>query len=192
MKKPVKPVPLAKPAAPVKGAAKPAAKAAPHSAAAKAAAARRHAAAVKGAKTRAANAGKLKRHATARKHAKVQLAPGGGVACCAAEALAASLRLAGQPADDDDVLALYWRTAGDPGEGASIPETLAAAARYGLAGCRPGFAPAGLSPGAVLLAGVLLPQPHAVLVTPAGWWSWGELWEPFPAAVPLEAWEVTW
>src|SRR6185312_13645765 len=63
--------------------------------------AQRHAAAVKAAKTRAANAKRAKAHP------KRQLALGDGVACCAAEALAASLRLAGWPVTDDDVLALY-------------------------------------------------------------------------------------
>src|SRR5258707_14570309 len=44
-----------------------------------------------------------------------KLALGESVACCSAEALAASLRLTGRPASDGDVLALHQRTAGRPG-----------------------------------------------------------------------------
>jgi hypothetical protein len=70
----------------------------------------------------------------------------GDVECCAAQALAASLRLAlGAAVHDEDVLALYWRTADDPEEGASILATLEAAREYGLSGVRPSsFAPAPL------------------------------------------------
>jgi hypothetical protein len=92
--------------------------------------AQRHATALKAAKTRAANAKKAKAHP------KRQLVLAGGVACCSAEALAASLRLAGWPVDDDDVLALYRRTARDDDAGASILATLEAAGEYGLAGVR--------------------------------------------------------
>ena len=92
--------------------------------------AKRHAAAVKASKTRAANAKKAKRHP------RRQLALGEGVACCSAEALAASLRLAGVPVSDGDVLALYWRTADDEDAGASILATLEAVAEFGLAGVR--------------------------------------------------------
>jgi hypothetical protein len=91
----------------------------------------RHAAAVKASKTRAANAKKAKAHP------RRQLALGSAVACCSAEALAASLRLTGWPVTDADVLALYWHTAGDEHAGASIVATLEAAADYGLAGVRP-------------------------------------------------------
>ena len=89
-----------------------------------------------------------KHHTQAKKHKgahtqakKRGLAAGSAVACCAAEALAASLRLQGLAVTDDDVLALYWRTASDPDAGASILDTLTAAAESGLAGVRPaGFA----------------------------------------------------
>jgi hypothetical protein len=91
----------------------------------------RHAAAVKASKTRAANAKKAKAHP------RRQLALGSAVACCSAEALAASLRLTGWPVTDADVLALYWHTARDEHAGASILATLEAAAEYGLAGVRP-------------------------------------------------------
>lgn len=91
----------------------------------------RHAAAVKASKTRAANAKKAKAHP------RRQLALGSAVACCSAEALAASLRLTGHAVSDADVLALYWHTARDEHAGASIVATLEAAAEYGLAGVRP-------------------------------------------------------
>lgn len=98
--------------------------------------AQRHATALKAAKTRAANVKKAKQHP------KRQLALGEGVACCSAEALAASLRLTGRTVSDADVLALYRRTAADLDAGASILATLEAAAEYGLAGYRPLFEPA--------------------------------------------------
>jgi hypothetical protein len=36
-----------------------------------------------------------------------------------------------------------------------------------------------------------VPGPHAVLATRDGWWSWGELFTPWPARVS-EAWAVSW
>jgi hypothetical protein len=51
--------------------------------------------------------------------------PGSDVACCSAEALGFLLDLS-----DADVLALYWATAAGPDEGASIPDTLEAAADF--------------------------------------------------------------
>lgn len=147
---------------------------------------------------------------------------GEAVACCSAEAVAMSLRLAGQRVTDADVLALYFATADSPDDGASIEDTLDAAARFGLA-CRfSGSGPlagdvllavdvlAATAPHAALLAapalaasshlgsvilGIALPEgPHAVLATDAGWWSWGELYDPaeFGGAVIEEAWAVTW
>jgi hypothetical protein len=91
----------------------------------------RHAAAVKASKTRAANARKAKAHP------RRQLALGSAVACCSAEALAASLRLTGHAVSDADVLALYLRTTRDLDAGASILATLEAAGEFGLAGVRP-------------------------------------------------------
>jgi len=129
----------------------------------------------------------------------VGLSPG-DVQCCAAEALAASLRLSGRPVSDEDVLALYWHTAGDEDAGASILSTLEAAWRYGLGGVRPRWevaeAPAFMTdfiPQGLILQ-VELPGPHAVLATPDGWWSWGELHDPaqWPDAVVEEAWAVSW
>lgn len=75
--------------------------------------------------------------ASSKHAAKPALALGEGFACCSAEALAASLRRTGRLVTDLDVLQLYMRTAGDPDEGATILDTLEAAARSGLAGVRP-------------------------------------------------------
>lgn len=61
------------------------------------------------------------------------------VACCAAEAVAMSLRLAGGRVTDEDMLALYFATAGVPDDGASIGDTLDAVAGVGLAGIRQVF-----------------------------------------------------
>ena len=132
-----------------------------------------------------------------------QLALGDGVACCAAEALAASLRLTGRRVGAADVLALYERTASDPDTGASIVATLEAASECGLAGVRPvSFAPVSLDDPwrpldeghrAVIL-GVDLPGPHTVLDDGSNWWSWGELYDldAFPGAVIEEAWTLGW
>ena len=70
-------------------------------------------------------------------HTRRGLAIGEGAACCSAEALAASLRLAGGTASDDDVLALHWAVAGDWDTGSSIWAALESAAESGLAGMRP-------------------------------------------------------
>lgn len=163
--------------------------------------AQRHATALKAARTRAANIKK------ARQHPKRQLALGDGVACCSAEALAASLRLAGWPVTDADVLALYRRTAADLDAGASILATLEAAAEYGLAGWRPrfevaetpaleeGFSAKITRPGLrSLILGLALPAPHAVLDTGSEWITWGQAWpaRAFPDAELEEAWTVEW
>lgn len=177
---------------------------------------KRHAAAVKAAKTRAVNAKKAKAHP------RRKLALGSAVACCSAEAVAASLRLAGHAVTDSDVLALYWHTARDEHAGASILATLEAAAEFGLAGVRPvsfravgpdetvaslltcedairdshnrrsGAGPA--NGAASLLLGLELPGPHAVADDGGCWWSWGERWPAwaFPDAAIEEAWSVTW
>jgi hypothetical protein len=79
---------------------------------------------------------KAPKHKKAKKPVRRKLALGEGVACCSAEALAASLRLAGVPVGDEDVLALYWRTAADADAGATISATLEAASEFGLAGVR--------------------------------------------------------
>lgn len=178
--------------------------------------------------------------ATPPAHAKPRTLSMGDVGCCSAEALAASLRLAGMPVSDEDVLGLYWHTASNPDTGASIETTLEAAWRFGLGGVRPVFeeltgvgawrrlvlkpqsqlkplrpcpatawdwldfartfrdlpryrAATSRQPAGMIL-GVELPGSHAVLATPEGWWSWGELHDPadFPDAAIEEAWAVIW
>ena len=142
-----------------------------------------------------------KHHAKATKHKGTVargLAIGTAVACCAAEALAASLRLPGLSVSDADVLALHRLSGADDETGAPILATLEAASGFGLAGLRlASFAPAAISETKFqgFILGVDLPGPHTVLATPDGWWSWGELWCPwcdFPDAVIEEAWVVSW
>jgi hypothetical protein len=119
----------------------------------------------------------------------------GGVACCSAEALAVSARLAGLAVSTADVLALYRVTADSLGAGASIGATLEAALAAGLAGARPlGFAPVALDDPAAVLLGVDLPEgPHAVTLDPGGGvWSWGGLYDLTGEAVIEEAWQVLW
>jgi hypothetical protein len=133
-----------------------------------------------------------KHHPPAKK--KTKWSPGWDVACCAAEALAASLRRTGTPVTDQDVLALYWLTASDPDAGATIWETITAAAEHGLAGVRPLDArPARLLGDGVILA-VELAEPHAVTLDGPGVWTWGE-WRPVAprfVAAASEAWDVVW
>jgi hypothetical protein len=42
-----------------------------------------------------------------------------------------------------------------------------------------------------LILSVDVPGPHAVLATADGWWSWGELYDPWPCRV-TGAWAVSW
>jgi hypothetical protein len=122
-----------------------------------------------------------------------QLALGEGVACCSAEALAASLRLAGWPVSDADVYALYRLTSTDDNAGADIQATLETAMWAGLAGVRvTAYWPASPMSQAVLLG--LTDPDHAVLATPEGWWSWGQLYDHgfLSAAGTDEAWELRW
>ncbi|MBO0813557.1 MAG: hypothetical protein J2P30_00150 [Actinobacteria bacterium] len=144
---------------------------------------------MKAAKTRAKNAAKAKAHP------KRGLARGSMVACCAAEALAASLRLSGRSVSDEDVLALYRHTASGPDAGACILATLEAAGEHGLAGVRlASFAPVDLDDPAAVILGLALPAPHAVAAGVDAWWSWGEPWPAwaFGDAVIEEAWTLTW
>ena len=142
-----------------------------------------------------AKAGSAK-HATATKPAAKKGAPlPGGVACCAAEGLAASLRMLGKPVSADDVLGLYWLTPGADEDGASILATLATAQWYGLAGAYPVFRPASsLTDGVV--AGVTLPSGlgHTATIDGGGVRTWGE-WRParrsFTDAIE-EAWVIEW
>lgn len=150
---------------------------------------------------------------------KAGFAVGDLLPVCSAQALAQSLRLAGQRVSDDEVLELHYRAGGSADEMVSVGEALAAAALFGLAGCRPvefkahpqrgefgklcsdllggtgQASPNPLGPFVVRDHGLILridvPGPHAVLATRDGWWSWGELYSPWPARVS-EAWAVSW
>ena len=87
-----------------------------------------------------------KHHTAAKKHKGAVhrgLAIGAdSVACCAAEALAASLRLSGLSVSDEEMLELFWRAGGDPDAGVPIVAALEAASESGLAGVRPaGYSP---------------------------------------------------
>jgi hypothetical protein len=129
------------------------------------------------------------------KHTKAsKWSPNADVACCAAEALAASARLAGRPVSDADVLALYWLTADHEDAGATLEATIEAAAVFGLGGARLVAArPAQqLADGIVL--GTDLAERHAMTVQGHGVWTWGQ-WRPASCgllAAADEAWELTW
>lgn len=137
------------------------------------------------------------------------LALGEAWPCCSAEALGVSLRLAGWPVAEEDVLALHVAAGGSRDAGVSILAALEAASEYGLAGVRPrGFESCwdalqrsdewigqavevdGLdSLGKPLhpfgrdqhglIVGAELPGPHALALDGAGVWTWGE-WHPWP------------
>lgn len=127
------------------------------------------------------------------KHIKKRTLSIGSVSCCSAEAFAASLRLIGHHVTERDVLDLYFRTAFGPEDGATILDTYRAASVYGLAGMFPYWiGPADGSDLAVV--GLELPGPHAVLATPEGWHTWGEVQQPteWPEAVIEEAWAIRW
>ncbi len=108
----------------------------------------------------------------------------GDVGCCAAEAVAAWLRLQGVPFSDADMLDLFQRAGAHPDRGVPLEDVLFAS---GLP-----FTPADPDEPGDLILGVDLPGSHAVLATADGWWSWGELHCPceFPDAVIEEAWAV--
>lgn len=130
-------------------------------------------------------------------HAKARgLALGTAVACCSAESLAASARLAGFTVTDADVLALWQASGGDADAGASILATIEAACRFGLAGIRPvSFAPV-VFPRAGDLLGVTLPRgPHSLTLDASGAvWSWGGLagLGDLEAGGIEEAWVIAW
>lgn len=132
------------------------------------------------------------KHAT---HAKaVGWTPMADVSCCAIEALAASLRLAGGIVADADVLELYWRITGDPDAGATLEAAFAAAADYGLGGTRLIDARPAARLGDGVVLGVDLAQRHALTVDGHGVWTWGQ-WRPASCsllAAADEAWELTW
>lgn len=124
-----------------------------------------------------------------------QLALGQAVACCAAESLAASIRLTGGRVPEEAVLALYRVTAADPDQGQALSVALRAAQRHSLAGHFPSFFPVAPDDPRAVLLGAELPGSHAVCAGPDGaWWSWGEPHDPaeWPDAVIEEAWAVTW
>lgn len=139
----------------------------------------------------------LKRKGHHAKHATARgLALGEGVACCTAEALAASLRLTGVTVTDADVFTLYLSSHPDPDAGASILATLIAAQRYGLAGIRPvRFEPV-MFPRAGGILGVTLPGgPHSLTLDASGAvWSWGRLHDvtDLSARAIEEAWVISW
>jgi hypothetical protein len=136
-------------------------------------------------------------HAVARHQGHAQPAkwsPNADIACCAAEALAASLRLTGRAVSGEDVLNLYWHTASHEDAGARLWDTIEAAAEHGLAGVRPLDA----RPASALETGVVigmdLAERHALTVDGHGVWTWGE-WRPAPCGLLAgadEAWVITW
>jgi hypothetical protein len=145
------------------------------------------------AKAKGHTAHKTKTKATAKRG----LALGDELACCAAEAVAVSLRELGVYVADEAVLELFEASRGDPAQGALITDVLQAVSRRGLAGWKLAswdwIDLGGILPDTAIL-GLDLPGPHTVLATPEGWWSWGELHSPdeFPYAVVEEAWKVSW
>jgi hypothetical protein len=118
------------------------------------------------------------------KAAKSRSLSPGDVGCCSAEAVAAYLRLAGIPVSDTRMLEMFECAGGHPDRGIPLEDMLAAS---GLP-----FTQADPDAPGILILGIDLPGPHAVLATPDGWWSWGELHSPdeFPDAVIEEAWAL--
>jgi len=113
----------------------------------------------------------------------------GDVACCVAEALAASLRSEGWEVAESDVLALYSLAKRASWDGVDIGETLEAVAEVGLAGASlASWDESGM--GQILGLDIL--GGHAVFDDGEHWWSWGSPYAPFPGAVIEEAWAVRW
>lgn len=133
------------------------------------------------------------RQAQAKQRAQAKQMPlAQGVACCAAEALAADLRLNGWKVTDGDVYRLYQIVAANDDCGASLQDTLAVAMWAGLAGIRlKAFWKA--RPTASRYALGLVSPAHAILIDGEDRWSWGiripDLW---PNAPTDEAWEMRW
>jgi hypothetical protein len=149
------------------------------------------------AKAKAIAAAKAHVHTVAKgaSHAKpAKWSPAVAVACCAVEALAAALRLAGRQVSDADVLELYWRATDDPDGGLTLPAAFAAAAEFGLAGVRLAGARPAVRVGSGVVLGVDLAERHAVTVDGHGVWTWGS-WRPVSCGLlesADEAWELTW
>lgn len=135
-------------------------------------------------KTRTTGTAKAHTKATHATHAKARSsAVGDLLPVCSLEAVAQALRLGGTRVTDDDVAA-RWAELGE----LSIPDA-AEAFRISV---RQAVGPGAFSAENLcvpLLLGVDVPGPHAVLATSAGWWSWGELYSPWPCRVE-EAWAV--
>lgn len=136
---------------------------------------------------------------TKAKTTKKGLALGSDVACCAAEAVAASLRELGVFVADEAVLELFQASGGDPAQGVMIADVLQAASRRGLEGWKLSsweWVEPSLELPSHAILGLDLPGsgPHTVLATPEGWWSWGELYRPdqFHYATIDEIWAVSW
>lgn len=120
--------------------------------------------------------------------------PNADVACCAIEALAASLRLTGRQVTDIDVLELYHRVTSDPDAGMTIETAIGAAAEYGLGGIRLLDAKQVRRLGDGMVFGVDLARRHALTLDGHGVWTWGE-WRPASCALLAaadEAWALTW
>lgn len=112
---------------------------------------------------------------------------------CAPVALAESLRIAGKPVDDDDVLALY-HMAGSPEEGMSVLEAFVAAQWFGLAGAYPTFRPTRTFADGVVVGLTISAGPHTVTCYDGGirtWGAWRPISDKFDDRVE-EAWEVSW
>ena len=144
-----------------------------------------------------ASAAKRHAHAVAHGHHHAKpshWSPLDDVSICAAEAVAASARLAGRDVSDADVLALYWLTADHADQGATLWDTIEAAGVFGLGGARLVDArPTGLLTQGVVLAADLQ-QRHAMTADGHGVWTWGQ-WRPASCsllAAADEAWELTW
>jgi len=147
------------------------------------------------AKTAKAARSPVKRTAAQAKTAHARALSPGALACCTAEALAVSARLAGHPVSDAEVINLYRLTAGAPDEGAPILATLEAAAEFGLAGVRPAsFRLAGPGETGALILGLDLPEGrHSVALDASGdVWSWGALYALGAETEVEEAWLVEW
>lgn len=146
-------------------------------------------------KAAAAHVHTVAKHPThAKPGQKAGWSPNLDVACCSAEALAASLRLTGHAVSDRDVLDLYWRTADHPDAGASLWDTIEAAAAFGLAGVRLADARPARVLGDGVVLGAELEQRHAMTVDGHGVWTWG-LWRPVACGLLAsadEAWVITW
>lgn len=141
-----------------------------------------------------AHASHLKALAKKAKSKPVTWSPHTQVACCGAEAVAMSLRLAGHPVTERDMLDLYWLTAQDADTGAGLWDTVEAAGLYGLAGVRPLDIRRATHADTGVILELELTERHAVTVDGDGVWSWG-LWRPAPPrllAAADQAWVITW